>query len=152
MKNLPLVSLVCTVFLGGCLTTPVGSGGPGSLVVKNTNVNAILNAAQPVFAQAGYTVSGANYPVSVSFDKPSGALGKLAYGSYGVTTTVRVTLSMTQLPGTNDYRLNTRVSRVSDAGEAGFEDDQRMLGVWSAEFKPLLRQIAQQAGGADPGY
>lgn len=149
---LPVVSLLCSILLGGCLTSSPSSGGIGSFTVENTNVNAILNAAQSVFSESGYTVSGSNYPQSVSFDKPAGAFGKLMYGSYGVTTTVRVTLSMIPLPGTNNYRLSTRVSRVSDAGEAGFEDDQRMLGLWSGEFKPLLRKIAAQAGGAGPGY
>jgi hypothetical protein len=124
----------------------------GAITVKNTNVSAILNAAQSVFSESGYTVSGSNYPQSVSFDKPSGSLGKLMYGSYGVTTTIRVTLSMIPLPGTNDYRLSPQVSRVSDAGEAGFEDSNKMLGLWSGEFKPLLRKVAAQAGGAGPGY
>lgn len=151
MKSLPLLTLISCLFLGGCLTTPVEkSGGPGSLTVENSNPNAIISAAQTVFAGSGYTPSGSNYPESISFDKPAGAFGKIMYGSYGVTTTVRVKLSLTQIPGTNNYRLSTRVSRVSDAGEAGFEDSQRMLGVWSGEFKPLLRQVATQAGGAGP--
>ena len=120
------------------------------MTVANSNPSAIISAAQTVFAGSGYTPSGSNFPQSVSFDKPAGAFGKIMYGSYGVTTTVRVKLSLIQIPGTNNYRLSTRVSRVSDAGEAGFEDDQRMLGVWSGEFKPLLRQIVTQASGAGP--
>ena len=150
---LPLfASVVCSLVLGGCLTTPVEkSGGMGSITVQNTNLNAILNAAQAVFSEDGYTVSGSNYPDSVSFDKPSGAFGQLMYGSYGTTTTFRVTLLTTAIPGTNDFRLSTRVSRVSDAGEAGFEDSTRMMGLWSGEFKPLLRKIAAQAGGVGSG-
>ncbi|HEY5811364.1 MAG TPA: hypothetical protein VIT23_01775, partial [Terrimicrobiaceae bacterium] len=104
-----------------------------------------------VFAQSGYSVSSVDYPASISFDKPAGKLGELMYGSYDVTTTIRTKLSLVQIPATNDYRLKTSVSRVSDAGQAGFEDSTKMLGLWSTEFKPLLRQIQAQAAGAGAG-
>ncbi|HEY8899719.1 MAG TPA: hypothetical protein VIM61_04855 [Chthoniobacterales bacterium] len=148
----PLAACLALAFLlTGCLATPVAnSGGPGSVTVTNTNVNAIIDAANNVFPNYGYSVGPASYPDSVSYDKPAGAFGKLLYGSYGVTTTVRVKLVMTPLPGTNNFRLGTRVSRVSNAGEAGFEDSQKMLGLWSGEFGPILRQISSQAGGAGP--
>lgn len=141
------------LLFGGCLTSSVSSsGGLGATTVPNSNVGAIMDSARTVFADSGYTLSGSNYPTSLSFDRPAGTMGKLLYGSYGVTTTIRVTLNIIQVPGTNDYRLGTKVSRVSDAGEAGFEESQKMLGVWSGEFKPLLARIATQAGGAGPGY
>lgn len=120
--------------------------------MQNTNVGAIMDSARSVFADSGYTLSGSNFPNSLSFDRPAGTMGKLLYGSYGVTTTIRVTLNIVQIPGSNDYRLSTKVARVSDAGQAGFEDSQKMLGLWSGEFKPLLRRIATEAGGAGPGY
>lgn len=120
------------------------------MTVSNTNVDAIISSANGVFASSGYTSSGSNYPTSISFDKPAGNLGKLMYGSYGVTTTVRATLVMTPIPGTNDFRLSTKVTRVSDAGETGFEDSNATMSLWSGEFKPLLRKVAQQAGGAGP--
>ena len=100
--------------------------------------------------ESGYTISGVDYPSTISFDKPAGKLGELMYGSYGTTTTVRVKLSLVPIPGTNDYWLKPSVFRVSDAGEAGFEDSTKMLGLWSGEFKPLLRQIQAQAAGAGP--
>lgn len=151
MKVLPLVLSFLVFLLGGCLTTPVGkTGGPGSITVQNSNPFAILNAAQTVFAESGYSGGPGNFPESISFEKPAGAMGKLFYGSYGNTTTIRVKISMVQIPGTNDYRLVPHVSRVTDAGQAGFEDDQRMLGMWSGQFKPLLRKVAAQAGGAGP--
>lgn len=147
----PLGLLTVAVCLAGCMTTPVAkTGGLGSVTVQNTNPSAILAAAQPVFTNAGYSPAAGDFPNSIAFEKPAGAFGNLMYGSYGVTTTIRCTVSMTQIPGTNDYRLSPRVSRVSDAGEAGFEDNQRMLGVWSGEFGPLLRQVQQQAANAGP--
>ncbi len=124
----------------------------GAATVQNSNPSAIIAAAQSVFPESGYTISGSNFPQSVSFDRPAGTFGKLMYGSYGVTTTIRVTLNIDQIPGTGNYRLSTKVSRVSDAGQAGFEDSQKMLGLWSSQFKPLLAKIATQAGGAGPGY
>jgi len=149
MKFLSFVTLTCCFLLGGCLTTPVAkSGGAGA--VPNTNAFAIMNAAQSVFAEYGYTPGPSNFPESISFNKPAGSFGELMYGSYGVSTTVRVKLLMVQLPGTNNYQLSTRVSRVSDAGEAGFEDSQKMLGMWSAQFKPLLQKISAQAANAGP--
>jgi hypothetical protein len=146
------VSLLLCFILASCLTKPTSnSGGIGGTKVQNTNPSAIIAAARTVFAESGYTISGVDYPSTISFDKPAGKLGELMYGSYGTTTTVRAKLSLVRVPGTNDYWLKPSVFRVSDAGEAGFEDSTKMLGLWSGEFKPLLRQIQAQAAGAGPG-
>lgn len=152
-KLLPvLFLLVGSLFLSSCLTKPVAdSGGSGAVTVQNTNVTALTATMNAIFPQYGYTPGPANFPTSVSFDKPAGALGKLAYGSYGTTTTIRVTVSMVSLGG-NDYRLIPRVSRVTDAGEAGFEEDNKMLGAWSGQFAPILKKVQAQATGAGPGY
>lgn len=148
VKNfLPLLAVVVSaLFATGCVATKVDSGG--GFTAKNTNVNAIIAAANDVFPQYGYSVGPVNYPDSISFDKPAGAFGKLLYGSYGVTTTMRAKLVMTPV-GANNYRLSAKLSRVSDAGEAGFEEARNMP-LWSGEFNPILRQIASQAGGAGP--
>lgn len=150
MKFLPsILACAATLILAGCLTAPESeSGGLGSTTVTNSNVDAINAAAQSVFGEYGYQPGPMNYPDSISFDKPASGFGQLMYGSYDETTTIRVTMSTTQLPGTNDYRLSTRVSRVNDAGEAGFEDSTRMMGVWSAEFGPILKKIAAEASNA----
>lgn len=149
-RLLPALLLSFAALLAGCLTTPVAdSGGPGATTVPNTNATAIISAAQDVFANYGYTPGPMSYPDSISFDKPAGAFGKLLYGSYGTTTSVRAKLIITPLGGGN-YRLGTRVSRVSDAGEAGFEDSTKMMGVWSSQFGPLLKQISAQAANAGP--
>lgn len=146
---LPFASLLVAIVVAGCLASPVSSsGGFGAVTVTNTNVDAINSAAQAVFAEYGYQPGPMNYPVSFSFDKKAGAFGQLMYASYNDPTSYRVTLFTTQLPGTNDFRLSTRVARVSDAGEAGFEDTTRMSGLWSAEFGPILKKIAAQAQGA----
>lgn len=138
-----------TLALTGCLVSPVGgSGGIGATTVTNSNPMAIINAANEVFAGAGYSMGPANYPDSVSFDKPAGAFGRAMYGSYGETTSYRATLQIVNLPATNNYRIGVKVSRVSDAGEAGFEDSVPMMGIWSAEFAPLLKQIRQMASDA----
>jgi hypothetical protein len=148
---LPIACGLCALLIG-CLATPVAnSGGIGSVVVPNTNVNALIAAARPVFAQYGYSPGPANYPDSISFDKPAGGFGKLLYGSYNQTTTYRVRLSMVPMPGTNDFQLRTHVSRVNNAGDAGFEDSTKMIGLWSNEFLPLLQKIKAQAAGAGPG-
>jgi len=39
---------------------------------------------------------------------------------------------------------------VTNAGQAGFEDSRKMLGLWSGEFMPLMRKISAEAGGAGP--
>ncbi len=145
--------LALSLLFAGCLATPVDkSGGMGATTATNTNPQAIVTAAQSVFANYGYTPGPGNFPNYISFEKPAGAFGKIMYGSYGTTTTIRVRVNMVQVPGTNDYRLGTRVSRVSDAGEAGFEDDTKMMGMWSGQFGPILKQIASQASGAGQGY
>ncbi|MGH8047689.1 MAG: hypothetical protein ACREKL_10615 [Chthoniobacterales bacterium] len=143
---LPAAFAALTLLLAGCLTTPTAeSGGMGSTTVPNTNVTAIISSAQTVFGQYGYTPGPMNYPASISFDKPSDTFGKILYGSYGTTTSIRVKLTITQLGATNNYLLATHVSRVTNAGEAGFEESRKMIGLWSGEFGPLLKQINAQA-------
>ena len=144
--------LAITLALAGSLTTPVNkSGGPGAITVPNTNINAIIAAAQSTFASYGYSLGPSDYPASISFDKPSGAFGNLMWGSYNTPVTIRAKLLMTPVPETNDFRLSVKVARVTDAGEAGFEDSTKMLSVWSGEFLPLLRKIQATAAGVGPG-
>ena len=129
------------------MTTPVSK--TGATTATNTNPYAIVNAAQSVFANSGYSPGPADFPNSVSFDKPSGAFGKIMYGSYDQTTTIRCTMTMTQIPGTSNYRLGARASVVQDAGQAGFESGRPLL-IGDDQFNPLLRQIASQASNAGP--
>lgn len=121
------------------------------VTVPNTNIGAIMDAANTAFASAGYSIGPVNYPDSISFDKPAGAFGQAMYGGWNQTTSYRATLRMIPLTG-SDYRLAVSVSAVNDAGEAGFEDARPMIGLWSAEFRPLLNQIKTQAANAGAGY
>jgi hypothetical protein len=146
VKTLSLLALTA-LFFTGCMTTPVSKTGTTTAV--NSNPYAIVNAAQSVFANSGYSAGPANFPTSVAFDKPSGAFGKIMYGSYDQTTTIRCTVSINQIPGTSNYRLSARASVVQDAGQAGFESGRPLL-VGDDQFNPLLRQIASQASNAGP--
>jgi len=147
---LPLASL-SLFLLSGCLVSPVSeSGGPGSVTVTNSSPESIIAAARVVFPEYGYTPGPANFPRSVSFDKPAGAFGKLLYGSYGTTTTMRVTVNIIPIPETSDYRLVPRLKRVSDAGQAGFEDSNSMASLWAAEFGPVLRKVRDLAENRNP--
>ncbi len=147
-----LLATASALLLTGCLTTPTAdSGGLGSITVPNTNPTAIIAAAQSVFAQSGYQRGVVNYPTSVSFDKPASGFGSAMWGSFDSQATVRVKVLMNQESGTGNYVLSTRVYSVTNAGEAGFADATRRSGLWSAEFKPLLRQVQTQAAGAGPG-
>jgi len=137
------------LLMSGCLVSPVSqSGGMGSVTVVNSNPNAIVAAAQAVFPQAGYQLATSNFPYSIAFDKPSSRFANIMWGSYGNPQTVRVRVNINQIPGTNNYRLAPKVFSVSSAGEAGFEDQRPVMGLWSGEFGPLLKQVAAQAGGA----
>lgn len=118
------------------------------MTVTNSNPSAIMTAAQNVFPAAGYQVGPVNFPNSISFDKGSSRFANIMWGSYGNPQTIRVRLNISQIPGTNDFRLSPRAYSVSSAGEAGFEDARPLMSLWAAEFGPLLRQIAAQAGGA----
>jgi len=150
---LPVVAGACAVLcFGGCLVSPVGSsGGLGATTVTNTNPTAIIDAAQQAFGAAGYTMGPADYPDSVSFDKPASAFGQAMYGGWLDHVVYRAKLTMTRIPGTNDYRIGVRVSHVNEMGMAGMGDEVPMSGLWSAEFAPLLRQIRSQASDAG-GY
>lgn len=77
-------------------------------------------------------------------------MGQIAYGSYGETTTLRVTLTLTPIPGTNDVRMSPTVYSVSDAGQAGFEDPTRRSQLFALEFKPILEKIRARSAGVGP--
>ena len=149
MKKSLLVPIVLSLILSGCLTSPVSrSGGIGSVTAPNSNPNAIVAAAQEVFPKYGYQLARSNYPYSISFDKASSKFANVVWGSYGNPQTIRVRIKLNQIPGTNDYRLVPKVYSVSDAGEIGFESQSPLMGLWAGEFGPLLKQVADQAGGA----
>jgi len=153
MNRLPLLAAVILSFsLAGCMTASNSSaGGLAATTVPNTNLNAITNAANDVFSDAGYSVGPVDYPDSISFDKPAGGFGQAMWGGYNQTTTYRAKLRMVPLSG-NDYRLAVSVSVVNDADQAGFEDARPVLGLWSAEFIPLLNKIKAQAADAGSGF
>lgn len=116
------------------------------MTVKNTSVNRVISAAQTVFAGRGYTLSDSEYPASISFDKPAGSFGNAMWGSCGNPQTIRVKLAMVPIPMTSDIRLEPRVFSVGGAGEAGFDNERPLLGLWNAEFGPMLKQVASLAG------
>jgi hypothetical protein len=147
-KWFPLGLLTAVLLLSGCLTSSNSSaGGLLGVTVPNTTVDAIINAAQSAFGQAGYSVGPVDYPNSISFDKPAGAFGQAMWGGYNQSTGYRARLNMIPLSG-NDYRLSVKVFAVNDAGQAGFEDSRPLVGPWSAEFLPILNKIKAQAAGA----
>ena len=142
-----LAASLAVLFLAGCLSSPISSsGGIGAITVKNTSVDRVISAAQTVFAGRGYTLSDSDYPESVSFDKPAGSFGNAMWGSYGDPQTIRVKIAMVPIPMTSDIRLEPRVYSVGDAGEAGFDSERPLIGLWNAEFGPMLKQIAGLAG------
>jgi hypothetical protein len=142
-----LAALFSALLLSGCLSNPIGiSGGIGAVTVRNTTPDAVINAAQTVFAGRGYTLSGSDYPNSISFDKPAGGFGNVMWGSYGNPQTIRVKIAMVPIPMTSDIRLQPRVYSVGDAGMAGFDDEHPLIGMWNAEFAPMLKQVASMAG------
>jgi len=116
------------------------------VTVHDTNADAVTAAARNVFASRGYTLSGVDYPDSISFDKPAGSFGNVMWGNYGNPQTIRVRLAMVPIPGTDNIRLQPKVFSVSDAGEAGFDNARPLFGVWNAEFGPMMNDIARKAG------
>ena len=142
-----LTACLAVLFLAGCLSSPISSsGGIGAVTVKNTSVDRVISAAQTVFAGRGYTLSDSEYPESISFDKPAGSFGNAMWGSYGNPQTIRVKLAMVPIPMTSDIRLEPRVYSVGGAGEAGFDSERPLIGLWNAEFGPMLKQVASLAG------
>jgi hypothetical protein len=142
-----LAACLAVLFLAGCLSSPIASsGGIGAITVKNTSVDRVISAAQTVFAGRGYTLSDSDYPESVSFDKPAGSFGNAMWGSYGNPQSIRVKIAMVPIPMTSDIRLEPRVYSVGDAGEAGFDNERPLIGLWNAEFGPMLKQVASLAG------
>ena len=120
----------------------------GSVTVTNSNPGAIVAAAQSVFPEYGYSPTfGGDGVTSACFDKNSNRVANVLWGSYGDPQTLRVKMKIVQIPGTNDYRISPKVYTVSDAGEAGFESNRPLIGLWSSEFGPLLKKVSSQASG-----
>lgn len=140
------------LLLTGCLVSPVEkSGGIGSVTVTNSNPTAIINAAQSIFPNYGYSLHNTRFPDSVSFDQPGNKTARILWGSYGVPQTLRVKVSIVAIPGTDNYRISPKVYTVSNAGEAGFESKRPLVSLWNSQFSSIFDQIAQQASGAG-GY
>lgn len=120
----------------------------GSVTVTNSNPGAIVAAAQSVFPEYGYSPTfGGDGVTSACFDKNSNRVANVLWGSYGDPQTLRVKMKIVQIPRTNDYRISPKVYTVSDAGEAGFESNRPLIGLWSSEFGPLLKKVSSQASG-----
>ena len=149
-RFLPLSCCLALVFLlAGCLFRPMEkSGATGSTTIRNTTPEAIRRAAVPVFDRHGYTEGRSRFPQSLTFERPAGKLGEFMFGSFSQTTTFRVVLQLVPLAGSRDFRIIPSISRVNSAGVAGFERDTRMLGMWSGQLRPILREIDERASGA----
>jgi hypothetical protein len=142
--------LAAAFLLTGCLATPVErSGGPGSVTIEKTNPSAILTAARRVFAERGYTTGPGQFPQHISFQRPAGRTGELFFGSFNRETLIRVRLDLRPIPGTQNFRVEPQVFRVSTSGRLSSERDTRMLRTWSAQFGPMLRQIRDEAANAN---
>lgn len=140
--------LVALLFAGCLAPAPNKEGGPTSVVVTNSNYAAIAGAAQSVFAEYNYTQGPANFPTSLSFEKPAGGFGKLMWGGYDVKTVIRAKLNITALPNGKDYNIHVTVYAIRDDGMADMADQQKLLGMWAMQFKPILTKIQAQASGA----
>jgi len=124
------------------------SGATGSTTIRNTTPEAIRSAAIPVFARHGYAERRSRFPQSLTFERPAGKLGEFLFGSFSQTTTFRVVLQLVPLTKSRDFRIIPGIYRVNSAGIAGFERDTRMLGMWSNQLRPILREIDERASGA----
>jgi len=148
-RLLPVLSaLAASLFLAGCLVTPVSqSGGPGSVTVAQTTPDAIIAAAVAIFPNYGYSPSSTDYPNSTSFEKPAGGFANAAWGGFNAKTFIRVKVVI--IPAGNDtYVLRPQVYAVRDGGMEGFTDKQRLSVLWSSEFRPILEQVKARAGNS----
>lgn len=136
--------------LTGCLVSPVeNSGGPGATTVKNSNPTTIFAVSREVFARYGYRPGPSNFPNFMAFGRPAGTAGELAFGSTMRSTDFRVQIQVLRIPGSNDFRLIPRVSRVNSAGRPGFERETQMLRTWNHQLRPLMREIRNRAKNAE---
>jgi hypothetical protein len=142
------MAVVLTFLLSACVTAR--PGGRGAVTVRKSNPSAIIIAAQSVFTHSGYSAGPVSFPDSVSFDKPTSVFGNLMWGTYDEKASIRVKISINQIPGTDDYVLSSNTYSVTSAGEAGFEDATKRSRLWFGEARRLLRQVPSLASGAGP--
>lgn len=153
LRFFPLLFVLALAFaISGCLVTPVEkSGGIGSVTVKNSNPAAIINSAQNVFSNYGYSLHNTHFPESVSFDQSDNKTARILWGSYGYPQTVRVKVQIVHIPRTSNYRISPKVYTISDAGVAGFESKRPLLSLWNSQYSGIFEKIAERSSGAG-GY
>ncbi len=144
------------LLLGGCLAVPVDqSGGPAAVTVRNTNPQALAQAARAALARYGYAPGPSDFPRWVAFDSRPGrrgqTLGNSNINSAFGDTVVRLRLDFLPIAGTPDYRVVPSLSRVTNAGTSAFERDNRMPGAWLRQFRPALEAMREGAENAGPG-
>lgn len=142
-----LTTLVTLVLLGtilgssGCASA--ARGGPASfasVVIENHTTDEIRDAAVQVFTSNYYVTKLSGTDILV-FEKLGSAMDNLAYGGWApneVSLRVKVYLSPA---GSTAYLVSCEAFMVRYAGDAVFEDEQRLLKIRRGPYQRLLEDV-----------
>jgi hypothetical protein len=142
-----LSSLLALAGAGCTSTGQPASASFASVIIKGHTVQEIAAVTVQVFREAGYAggFMGGNQMV---FQREASKMTNLAYegavGSiYGAQVLIRVKAEIVKL-GSDSQRLQCQAYIVKGAGDAFFEEEQRLTNVRSGPYRSLLKKVAEQ--------
>ena len=145
-----LAALLClAVALAGtgCGAFKPGSASFASVAIKGHSSEEIARVTAQVFQEDGY-VGGSMAGQAMVFQKEGSRMQNLAYEGvvdthYGASTLVRVKVNIVML-GEDSRRLQCQAYIVKGAGDAFFEEEQRLANFRSGPYQSLLNKVAKQ--------
>ena len=105
-------------------------------------------AAVTIHGHSAEEIAGGTMGKQIVFQKEGSRMTNLAYeglvGTHeGAQTLVRVKMDLVKL-GPEAYRLQCQAYIVRGAGDAFFEQEQRLANIRSGPYQSLLNQVAKQ--------
>lgn len=142
----PGLAALLALAVAGCGATKTGSASFASVTIHGHTAEEIGKVATQVFQDAGY--AGGTMGKQIVFQKEGSRMTNLAYeglvGTHeGAQTLVRVKMNLVNL-GPEAYRLQCQAYIVRGAGDAFFEQEQRLANIRSGPYQSLLDQVAKQ--------
>lgn len=126
-------------------------GGPASasfasVVIKGRTADEIARTASQVFTENGFM--GGGMPDRMEFTKEGSRKDDIAYGSlgsgmYGTKTQVRVKAEVVSL-GSDSHRLQCEAFMVRAAGDAFFQEEQRLSNFRRGPYQAILNETARR--------
>jgi len=139
-----IFSILGLLVLVGCQSgRQPGSNSHASTTIKGRTDQEIRQAVRAVLAEDGYSFVTEGHDF-MGFQRPGSRSDAIKWGGwYGEGVVVRGKLKMTTLADESRL-LQLDMYAVRDAGDAFFEEENRMMMLNKAPYRALLRKVEKQ--------